>query len=84
MVDVHLSWSVIGDDEVSSPIKYFRVYRDNLFLGCTNSLVYIDKDLKVNDDGDDVEYSVRAIGYDGTTLSSNQLQINLDATDPWD
>ena len=84
MVDVALSWTVINDDEVMSLIKYFRVYRDNQFLGCTNSLNYIDKDLKVNDNGSDVEYTVRAIGYDGTVLSSNQVQINISSVDPWE
>jgi hypothetical protein len=62
----HLAWR-LEEPATFKDVKYFRIFRDDKFLGITTSMFYIDKRVEFTSK---LVYTVEAIGHNQEILDS--------------
>ena len=65
--DVHLSW------EYKTPVKYFRVFRNEVFLGTTKLERYLDRTVQIESK---VTYRVDALSFTNEVVANGDITLS--------
>ena len=86
IADISFAWKLIGDSQgqnQGATVKYFRVYREvnqngstvSEFLGVTNSMIYVDKDVDM-EQLRQLGYRVDAVSHNGGVIGSMDVVVD--------
>ena len=67
--DVHIEWS-ISPREISEFLKYYRIYRNDKFIGVTKQVIFLDKEVNVKDAMAPIHYRIDAVSLKNEIIAT--------------